>query len=407
MKKSLIALAVLAAAGAASAQSSVTLGGILKEGVGRTSLSGTTLPLGAGAAAAYPGFANSSNTALIDGSSRFLISGVEDLGGGTSAYFQLDTRFRMDDNSAASVLMSGNTFAGLRGGWGSFQAGKLDTHYCTSVNDDIAGNGTALALQASSCALQGYVNGSTAGRSIAVTSRSVNSLRYTTPNMAGFTGQLSYSFNPYGAERAPTTTAGSKGSAVQLGVNYDQGPLAVRFSHYTHKLTGAVGAGTGADMTAAGAAGTAADQRAWLLGVGYDFGIAKVGLTYDRSQLRGLTAASGIPGAGTAERNVWIVPVTVPFGPGALIASYAKASNVKLGVGGTAAGTDAKLFSIGYNYNMSKRTSLGASWSRLNNGAAGAYQLYTNSSLGNAGMAAGVPAGTDQTLFYLGLRHVF
>jgi predicted porin len=395
MKKSLIALAVLAAAGTASAQSSVTLGGILKEGVGRTSLSGTTAPLPAG-------FTPSSNTALIDGSSRLLISGVEDLGGGTSAFFQLDQRFRMDDNTGGALTntMTGNTFVGLRGGWGSFQAGKLDTHYCTSVNDDFAGNATAMALQGSSCGLQGYVNGSTAGRSIAVTSRSVNTLRYTTPNMSGFTGQISYSFNPYGAERAPTTTAGNRGSAVQLGVNYDQGPLAVRFSHYTHKVAGAVAATTGAD------GGTPADQRAWLLGVGYNFGIAKVGLTYDRSELRGLTAATAIPGAGTAERNVWILPVTVPIGPGSLVAMYSRASNVKLGVGGTVAGTDAKLFSIGYNYAMSKRTSIGASWSRLNNGAAGAYQLYTNNSLGNSGMPT-VPLGTDQSLFYLGVRHVF
>jgi len=178
MKKSLIALAVLAAAGAASAQSSVTLGGILKEGVGRTSFSGT----GTG-----------SNTALIDGSSRLLISGTEDLGGGLAAFFQVDSRFRMDDSTAgASRLGSGNTFVGLRGGWGSFQAGQLDTHYCTSVNDDIAGNGTAIALQASSCALQGYVNGSSTARSIAVASRSANSLRYTTPNMAGFVGQPGY-----------------------------------------------------------------------------------------------------------------------------------------------------------------------------------------------------------------------
>jgi predicted porin len=392
MKKSLIALAVLAAAGTASAQSSVTLGGILKGGVGRTSLSGVP--------------AVGSNVALIDGSSRFLISGVEDLGGGTSAYFQIDTRFRLDDNGGAptsSPLATGNTFAGLRGGWGSFQAGKLDTHYCTSVNDDFAGNATAMALQGSSCALQGYVNGSTGGRSIAVASRSVNSLRYTTPNMAGFTGQLSYSFNPYGGERAATTVAGSRGSAVQFGLNYDQGPLSVRASHYTHKLAGAIAGTTGAD------GGTPASQRAWLLGVGYNFGIAKVGLTYDRSQLRDLTAASAIPGANTAERNVWIVPVTVPIGPGSLVASYAKASNVKLGVGGTVAGTNAKLFSIGYNYAMSKRTSLGASWSRLNNGAAGSYQLYTNSSLGNASALAGgvVAPGTDQSLFYVGVRHVF
>jgi predicted porin len=389
MKKSLIALAVLAAAGAASAQSSVTLGGILKEGVGRTSFSGT----GTG-----------SNTALIDGSTRLLISGTEDLGGGLAAFFQVDSRFRMDDNSAGATTMgNGNTFIGLRGGWGSFQAGRLDTHYCTSVNDDISGNGTALALQASSCALQGFINGSGTGRSVAVTSRSQNSLRYVTPNLSGFTGQVSYSFNPYGAERAVAATT-PRGNATQLGLNYDQGPLAVRFSYYRHSVTGGTVATTGAE----GAAGTAASQRAYTLGAGYDFGIAKVGLTYDRSEARDLTAgaSAGLAGVGTAQRTVWILPVTVPLGTGQLIGTYAKAGNVKLGTGGTAAATGAKLFSLGYNYPLSKRTSLGVVYSKLNNDAGGAYQFYTNSALGNSGAAA-VGAGVDQSLVYLGLRHVF
>jgi predicted porin len=390
MKKSLIALAVLAAAGAASAQSSVTLGGILKEGVGQTKFSGA----GTG-----------SNVALIDGSSRLLISGTEDLGGGLAAFFQLDTRFRMDDGTAgATRVNSGNTFVGLRGGWGAFQAGQMDTHYCTSVNDDIAGNGTAIALQASSCGLQGFVNGSGGtGRSIAVTSRSQNSLRYVTPNLAGFTGQVSYSFNPYGSERTVAATT-PKGSAAQLGLNYDQGPLAVRFSYYRHTATGGTVATTGDNA----ATGTAASQRAYTLGAGWDFGIAKVGLTYDRSELRDLTAAASpsVAGVGTAQRSVWILPVTIPLGTGQLIGMYARAGDVKLGTGGTAASTGAKMFSLGYNYPLSKRTSLGVSYTKLDNETGAVYQLYTNNSLGNSGAAA-IGAGVDQSLVYLGLRHVF
>jgi predicted porin len=69
-------------------------------------------------------------------------------------------------------------------------------------------------------------------------------------------------------------------------------------------------------------------------------------------------------------------------------------------------GTGAKLFSLGYNYPLSKRTSLGVVYSKLNNDAGGAYQFYTNSALGNSGAAA-VGAGVDQSLVYLGLRHVF
>ena len=83
MKKTLIALAVLAAAGAAMAQSSVTLYGIadvwvgsIKDGVGASSLT----EVGSG------GF----NT------SRLGVQGSEDLGGGLSAVFKLEGNLGID-----------------------------------------------------------------------------------------------------------------------------------------------------------------------------------------------------------------------------------------------------------------------------------------------------------------------
>lgn len=97
-----------------------------------------------------------------------------------------------------------------------------------------------------------------------------------------------------------------------------------------------------------------------MLGVGYDFGRAKAGLTYDRSELRDLTAAATtapeLAGVGSAQRSLWVLPVTVPLGTGQLIGTFARASDVKLGVRGTAANTGAKLFSLGYSYPLSKRT---------------------------------------------------
>ncbi|HEY0837326.1 MAG TPA: porin, partial [Azospirillum sp.] len=75
MKKSLIALAVLAAAGAASAQSSVTLFGIVD----------AVVTVGRGTVA--------DRTQLTDSgynSSRLGFRGTEDLGGGMSASFWLE-----------------------------------------------------------------------------------------------------------------------------------------------------------------------------------------------------------------------------------------------------------------------------------------------------------------------------
>ncbi len=78
MKKSLLALAVLGAfAGVASAQSSVTL-------YGRVDLSA-----GKGAGVEQNSLANGSG-------SRFGVRGVEDLGGGLQALFNIEHRFNAD-----------------------------------------------------------------------------------------------------------------------------------------------------------------------------------------------------------------------------------------------------------------------------------------------------------------------
>ena len=86
MKKSLVALAVLAASGAAMAQSSVTLFGIVDAGyaVGNGSISDKTSMRNSG----Y-------------NSSRLGFRGVEDLGGGMKAGFHLEGALSNDDGTPA------------------------------------------------------------------------------------------------------------------------------------------------------------------------------------------------------------------------------------------------------------------------------------------------------------------
>ncbi len=107
MKKSLLALAALTAfAGAASAQSSVTL-------YGRIDLS---LAKNIG----------SDNKGLQNGSgSRFGVRGVEDLGGGMSVDFNLEHRYNADTgDSSASRFWHGRSVVGLKGGFGRISLGR-------------------------------------------------------------------------------------------------------------------------------------------------------------------------------------------------------------------------------------------------------------------------------------------
>ena len=365
------------------AQSSVTLSGNVKAGLAQTKYSGLTA-------------GNGSATGLADGSSRFILSGTEDLGGGLKANFQVDTRYRMDDNggtlnSAAtgatvlngSQLAGGNTFVGLSGSMGNVQAGKLDTHYCMGSDS----HGTrATALQASSCALLGFVNGSGAGQAIANASRITNVVRYTAPTISGLTLQATKSFSTASSEGAVGDTQGGGASHFQ-GV-YTQGALTLGASMYEQK---------GEDQTSTVAR---TGQKASTFMVNYNLGVATVGLTLDQSATRAAAASAGYV---DTKRKVTSLPVTVPMGTGTAIFTYTKADATKT-AGVTNAGTGSKLMSIGYELALSKRTSLGVSYASLNNDANAAYGLYTQTALN------GTPAnakGQDATQFYAGVRHTF
>lgn len=389
MKKSLIALAALAAVGAASAQSSVTLSGIIKGGVAVTEY--TNGPVGTRS--------NGTGWSVNDGSSRFILSGVEDLGGGLKGLFQIDTRFRVDDNGGngaypgnvastpVSQLASGNTFVGLGGAFGTFSIGKRDTHYC--LGSDRHGN-LATALQASSCGILGYVNVGGAGINspIANTTRATNVVRYDSPNFAGFSGSVSVSpsFTAAGSELGVGDLG--KGNAYNAALSYANGPLTVGGSYWY------------ADSDNRNFGAARADQRAGTLTAGFQLGVFNIGATWDRSEVRtGFVKVSETKN----RRDAWSIPVTMKLGNGTLLATYTKAMDTR--VAGTKIGdSGAWLASVGYDYALSKRTSVGLSFAYLNNQRNSAYQLYTQNSLG--GLAPAL-IGQDQKQLYLGVRHAF
>lgn len=370
MKKSLVALAALAVVGAASAQSTVTLSGNIKGGFASTKYSnGAT--------------GNGSNTSMADGSSRFILSGREDLGGGMAGIFQIDTRFRVDDNGGAptaSPLAGGNTFLGVAGGFGQLRMGKLDTHYCTGSDEHGV---RATALQASSCGILGYVGGVT--QSIANASRSVNVVRYDLPSsmMAGVTGGITYSTGFAGNDGAIGTPG--KGRAWSANIGYAAGPLKLAASFWDAKAE---------DRSLAVARN---DQQAWTVTGGWNFGVGTIGLTYDQSTYDKAAAASGV--FVENKRRAFSVPVTFGVGAGTILATYTRARAVS-GI----ANSGATLWSLGYDHALSKRTSVGISYAAMNNQAAANYQLYTAGAL----QSLTVPvAGQDQRSLYVGLRHAY
>ncbi|HMN81428.1 MAG TPA: porin [Burkholderiaceae bacterium] len=404
MKKSLLALAVAAALpGVALAQSSVTLSGNVKLGLAQTKFSNGTATVNLpGVTPATPAFPtnptnNGSITGIADGSSRFILSGVEDLGGGLKGIFQIDQRFRGDE-SRPSNTADGNTFVGLAGGFGQFRVGKLDLYYGYGTDEHGI---RATALQHSNISILSYVNGTTA---IARASRSTNVIRYDSPRFGGVTFGLAFSPNAGGGEggyQVPVATAAGalnannplggtgdfqKGQAVQADLSYAAGPIRAGIAFWDEKTEGYKTLGRDAGQKAA---------RIWG---GYNFGLFDIGLTVDQSKFTGVNAANQ-----ELKRTAFSIPIKVNIGSGTLLFTASAAGKTKLG-GATQDGTDARMYVLGYDYALSKRTSLGVSYAFLDNKANAAYAPFTGNALGSI---ANPTAGQDIKQLYLGIRHAF
>jgi predicted porin len=90
-------------------------------------------------------------------------------------------------------------------------------------------------------------------------------------------------------------------------------------------------------------------------------------------------------------------------GAHAFLFTYTKAGASKT-AGVTNADTGATMTSFGYDYSLSKRTSLGVSYAKVSNKAAAAYNPFVYSALTGSGA---VVVGQDTSQVYVGMRHTF
>ena len=324
MKKSLIALAVLAASGAAMAQSSVTLYGVADAGV--TYLNG---------ADNWSGVTSGNNL-----TSRLGFRGVEDLGGGLKANFVIEGGFNLDNGDGASGYAgakAGEGFqfkrrstVGLSGGFGEVRMGReLTAAYNATARYDVFGS--VGIGQSRLWADGGVVDASANATAVTTNQRISNALTYVSPDFSGFKFGLNYGFGE-------TTASNSDSGYLGAGLMYDNGPLSLGLG--LERLNN----GLNSDATS--------DIDAWSLGGSYDFGVAKLLGGYRTSKVDRAT--------GENKRNGAYVAVTAPVGPGLVRASYNRYENKYNG------GKDkADQLSVGYVYGLSKRTSVYGTYSYL------------------------------------------
>lgn len=309
MKKSLIALAVLAASGAAMAQSTVTLYGVADVWVGsqKTGLGAVSqTKMGSGG---YNG-------------SRFGFRGTEDLGGGLSANFQLEQGFTIDDSKVVSENLQFNrqAFVGLSGGFGTTRFGRQYSAYDelrgatnNSFDTSFATTGTVWGNGADQSKVADYKN------------RVDNQMYYATPTFGGVSGAIGYGLGENKDVGINAT------DILSLHVKYAAGPLLVGVAYQNEEQ----------DNTT--------DRSYTLIAGSYDFGVAKLTAGFNRAKEDGL-----------GKDSEYQLGVSVPVSGNAAVAlgyTHAKGKNL-----------DGSTFSKGSGwsltgyYDLSKRTRLYAGY---------------------------------------------
>lgn len=304
MKKSLVALAVLAASGASFAQSNVTLYGLADIWLGSVKTTdGVT--------------GNSVRTTKLDSggvnTSRWGVQGSEDLGGGLKAIFKLEQGFKLDTGAVdtAGQAFSRQAYVGFAGGFGEVQIGKVWTAF-----DDVWGAADAVFDSALSPAKYAF-------RSANYIDRTSNGLRYSTPNFSGFAGAVSYSLDEKVAGAA---------KVAAFNVTYGAGPLAAHLGYQVEDIQNTVA--------------LPSDTKYLILGGSYNFGVATAKANF--AQVKNVGNVNGFD---TKEYQLGVdFPVSSAL---TVSASYAKSDDSNVGFEESRKG-----YGIGATYTLSKRTFL-------------------------------------------------
>ena len=412
MKKSLVALAALAVAGVASAQSSVTLFGVVDASISGYSSSSRDLN---GATLLNPfyqnqGSAKVSRTALANSgynSSRLGFRGTEDLGGGLAASFWLEAPVTNDDGATGVSTFARRSTVSLSGGFGEVRLGRdyTPTFWNDTVFDPFGTNGvgTNLISTANGFNTAGGTGGFGGNANYV---RASNSIGYfLPPNLGGFYGQLMYAFHErdkfdgIGAQAARGTALSRTGRYVGGRFGYANGPLDVAVA-YGNSTTGD-----------AFNAGSTDAVKTLNLGASYDFGPVKLFGEVSRAKnTRDFDGNFVFQPVNPPDVDLtgYLLGVTVPVGAGLIRASY---SSVKYDLNRVQTAftlpirdPKANKLAIGYVHNLSKRTALYATVARVSNknGAAltvGGPAFYNNT--------VGAFTPKNSTGYDFGIRHAF
>lgn len=399
--------ATCALAGAAQAQVSVTVYGKLYPQITNYSSSdGSAVgtPVSTLVSPVTAQSRGTSGTVMESSNSYIGFRGTEDLGGGLKTIFQLEGSIAIDSGALSSpgVMFNRNTYLGLQGSFGRLRMGRIDTTY-KNITDTMGFMGLQSGnfVSASNILAQRGFGTNSAHR---FHERPSNMLDYRSPTFGGFTGYAGYAFGEVAGNS-------KRGGNLSVGVSYASGPLYMAIAHEIHdqfyggsrniptalrNITG----GTGSTFVAN--PGTDSKDTSTRISTLYKFSDAtRVEATFAVTKL---SETGGTVGKfQTYRQNTWLVGAEHKMAGWTFIGTYGQAGAGSCSlVGGVACSTDGlngSMLSLGTGYALSKRTSLFALFSNMNNGKSASYS--------NAGEAPVPTTGQDLRQIALGIVHTF
>lgn len=317
MKKSLIAIAALAAAGAAAAQSSVTMYGQVNTGYEYSKTDITTG--GVKTTTKTTGFQNDRVK-----TSRLGFKGEEALGNGLSATFALEMGFDSANGEFADSAFNRKATVGLKGAFGEVRIGKDSTPM-----NEFDGSFKAIDRTTTLAKQVGGKDASWEGRPTGL---------FYNGSFSGFDVAAAIGNDSERVKTAGVTTGKQDTATYGLGMGYNGGAWAV-------------GAAVQLDTEKT----LSGDVKTTNYGVGasYDFNVAKVYGQYKGGQYK--NEASTV--ADKYSYDQFAVGVSAPFGATTLSAEYAY-NKAKDTAGAVSTKYKGNVFAVQAEYAFSKRTSL-------------------------------------------------
>jgi predicted porin len=326
LAKLLLSVAVAGAfAAPALAQTSVSVEGIVDAYVGSMKNSGD----------------NGRKTAVNSGgmTTSFLgFKGVEDLGGGLKANFTLGAFFQTDTGASGRFpgdsLFARDANVGLSGNFGAVTLGRsispvtLPVFLFNPLGDSFTFSPLVLHAAVPTTAWAATYANSDTGWS--------NTIRYTTQSFGGLTADLYYQFGEAAADASKKNFGGN--------LLYFRGPLSLTLAYHDVKAGNPIdttnGPSTMLNVKVNGVSPT--EQKLWLIGGAYEFSFLKLYATYDQAKhdvdVKDRTASLGL---------------SVPTGgAGKVLAEIAQTRRSSSAFAEQRRTT----YTIGYDYNLSKRT---------------------------------------------------